>query len=261
VPEYGSKEERSMYLISVTKYMLREYKRALALFYAIQIILMSCLFAIVINVDRSTAQFTGAESIGITFIFVVSLASFKETFRMLIQNGVSRKTMIVGQVAWILCMSAIMSVIDRLISLVGAIGTHITDRFTTGGLLEQLYPSRFSYDPGNILTHFKTIAFSFCLYAAFAALGYLISHLYYRMNTAAKVAVSISVPCFLIIGLPIIDRVTKGKISYFFERVSYLLSGVGGSGSPLRLMAFSLLCCALLCGLSWLLLRRAQVKY
>jgi len=80
------------------------------------------------------------------------------------------------------------------------------------------------------------------------------------MNTPMKVAVSISVPCFLFIGLPLIDNMTNGGVSYFFDRVSQLIFGVDGSNGPLSVMAFALVCSALLCGLSWLLIKKAPVK-
>lgn len=250
-----------MYLKSVIKYTLYESKKSLFIFYCVIIAVMLGFFSIAAGVEKGTVNFSANETIGMTFIFIASLVSFKESFRMLIQNGVSRKTTFMGQVIWILCMSGIMSFVDRILGLFCALGNLINSRFIAGGgLLENLYPSRYVYDPGNILTHLAGIAFSICLYIAFAALGYFIVLLYYRMSTPLKVAVSISVPCFLFIGLPIIDNLTNGKISYFFDRVGQLIFGVNGSNGPISAMLFSLVCAALLCGLGWLLIRKAPIK-
>jgi len=249
-----------MYLKPVVKYRLCDYKRAIITFYIIIIAIMIGFFSITISYDTATASFAGIEMIGMNFIFIVSLTSFKEPFRMLIQNGISRKTILLGQIIWTICVSAIMSVVDKVICLVGSIGSSISGRFIVGSLLDQVYPSKFLPEPGRIPAHLMAIAFSFCLYTAVAALGYFITLLYYRMNTPMKVAVSISVPCFLFIGLPLIDNMTNGGVSYFFDRVSQLIFGVDGSNGPLSVMAFALVCSALLCGLSWLLIKKAPVK-
>jgi hypothetical protein len=153
-----------------------------------------------------------------------------------------------------------MALVDRILSITGALGSQLNSRFMAGGLFDQIFIYKYNYSPNSILLHLEATILSFCLYTGFAALGYFVTLLYYRMSTALKIAVSVSVPCFIFIVLPIIDHMTKGKVTYFIGWVSNLIFGVNGSNGPISVMAVSLFGFALCSGLSWLLIRKAVVK-
>lgn len=58
------------------------------------------------------------------------------------------------------------------------------------------------------------IGWLFCLYLFALLLGYLITTLYYRMDSKRKVLVSVSVPVLLVLVLPLIDtELFQGRIS------------------------------------------------
>jgi len=249
-----------MFLKTVVKYKLIEFRKAMLVFYAALIGITILLFSITMSSASSTASFNGIEVSGIIFLFIASANSFKESFHMLLQNGISRKTMFLAQIIWILCVSIIMALVDRILIITVTLGSQLSSRFMAGGLFDQIFIHKYKYDPSSFLLHFKVTIFSFCLYTGFAALGYFVTLLYYRMSKALKIAVSVSVPCFIFIVLPIIDLITAGKVTYFISWVSKLIFGVNGSNGPISVMAVSLFGFALFSGLSWLLIRKAVVK-
>ena len=100
-----------------------------------------------------------------------------------------------------------------------------------------------------------------CLSGAAMMFGYFITTLYYRLNKAGKIAVSISVPGILIVGLPIFDAVVTGGMIYraFWRFVAFALGLLSGP-NPYYAMVSSLLAVALFAAFSWMLVRRAVIK-
>src|SRR5665647_391197 len=133
---------------SSIKYQLSEMKSPVAIFYFIMFCILVLGFTFktigVVSINGSSVfsnsslsgpGFTGMEAVSAIFLFVCGLNSFKEFFRMLTQNGLSRKTIFAGRIITFLALCAGMAVIDKFILVVGKIiaaqlpGTHFAGLF------------------------------------------------------------------------------------------------------------------------------------
>jgi len=255
--------------ISSYKYQINDLKRPVAIYYFV----IACLYALTFfgavmttHIDTgsdvyvtSSSGISGWEIGTAIFLFVCGLNSFREPFRMLIQNGSSRKNIFAGRFLAFLSVGAGMALIDTLIMTVGQLLTSGSKRWYFKGFYEIAF-SRRAESISGVQMHLESFFLIFCMYMAALAVGYFITIGYYRMNKAAKIAVSISVPGFLFYGLPILDQyVTKGAIFRAIGKVFAFFFGMDDK-IPYYPMAFGLLTAAVFLGLCWLMLRKAVVK-
>jgi hypothetical protein len=194
----------------------------------------------------------GLELASAIFLFVLGLNSFTDVFKMFMQNGISRKTMFISQIASTLVISSVMALIDTVLSLISKSISVVNDGIYSAGMLEMLYDIRIDSIGGFI------ISFLLCyfMYISLTAVGYLITTLYYRMNKTQKIIVSIGVPALLFVILPVVDTL-------LFKGV--LFTGVAKISGALLINPFMcMLSCFILFGifmvLSWMLVRKAVVK-
>ena len=265
-----------MKLKAAVRYYLNDFKRPVIIFYGVLMalfllqLLMAALFR---NVSAASG---GMESASAIFLFVAGLNGFKAQFRLFLQNGLSRKTLFTGFAAGLCILAAAMTVIDLAFGWFRGLFIPYTS----------MYMDRFGslYASGS---SFKALAdgllWSFLAYITAGMTGFLITSLYYRMNKALKLAVSIGVPALVFIVIPLIDSLyTNGAISAFFINVLAFAYGYNISVSfsdglvglftqfagwengipvaPYRAVLFSVLCTAVTGALSFLLIRRATVK-
>ena len=207
-----------------------------------------------------TVSMSGFNFGTIIFLFVCGLNSFREPFRMLIQNGSSRKTVFLGRMITILAMSGIAAVADKLLALAfKAVASRVGMEFFWE-FYELVYHTR-AGQIGGVQIFFEGLLLNFFLYASAMAVGYFITIGYYRMNKPAKIIVSISVPMLLIYGIPLLDwNFTGGKIMDAAGQVILFAFGFKNGGNPYFGMATGLIVTALFGGLCWLFMRRAPVK-
>ena len=265
-----------MKLKAAVRYYLNDFKKPVIIFYGVvmALFLIQLLMAALLHSDSAASG--GMESASAIFLFVVGLNSFKAQFRLFLQNGLSRKTLFAGFVAGLALLAAAMTLIDLAFGWFRGLFTPYTsaymDRFGT------LYADGSS---------FKALAdgllWSFLAYVTAGMTGLFITCLYYRMNKALKLAVSIGVPALVFIVIPLVDSLyTNGAISAFFINVIAFAYGYNISVSfsngfaglftqfaawengipvaPYRAILFSILCTAAAGTLSFLLMRRATVK-
>lgn len=186
------------------KYFLSDIKKALLIYYSIiYVILIATVILQLIFKPKGSGYMGGIEMSSVVFIFVVGLNSFKGNFKMLLANGVSRNTMFKSVLTGIAPLAGFMALVD---SINGAIVSSIINYKP---MFMQLYHARYAGMPPEFSTQLLSMAegflWMFFTYAAMAMLGFLITTLYYRMNKAVKLAVSIGVPVFLFVVLPILD--------------------------------------------------------
>ena len=239
---------------SVYKYQLNDIKKPILVFYLV----IACLFALVylgvattlisvkpgFNMD-SKYRISGFEFNTIVFLFVCGLNMFRETFRLSMQNGVPRKTIWTGTVLTFLTVGGGMALIDTVICFVAV--NFITPQFglRVGGLYELMYEER-SIRNSMAQNFLEGFLLNICLYTAALAIGYFFTIGYYRMNKIAKIIVSIGVPVFIIIVLPILITRVYGDTCPS-ERYYYDI----GSG---------LLVSAVFLGLTYLMIRKVPIK-
>lgn len=242
------------------KYQIDEYKKSVMLYYLI-VILVILFFAVSVNFTSNNhfSSQGGIEGATVIFIFVAGLNSFKETFLMLLQNGVSRKTMFFGRLAATGILCGGMMVIDRLILAIIGVIVGDSQSFSISGLYEEFFQGRIE-SLGFLQKNLEAILFTLCCYFMAFALGYFITTAYYRMNKLLKIVVSVGVPVSLFFILPLVDStITNGRIARF---IGYMIRTVYGLGKdhPYNFMISSLVTMIVLFGLSWILIRRAVDK-
>ncbi len=242
------------------KYQLNEYKKSVMIYYLV-VFLVIIFFGVAISIgEEGNFQGTGGlEMATVIFLFVVGLNSFKETFLMLIQNGISRKTMFLSRIGASGILCTVMMVIDRII--INGIGKLAGEnpRFQLVGFYEQAYFER-SGELGFLQRNMEGILYTLCFYLASVAVGYFITSAYYRMNKAFKIAVSVGVPVSFFFIMPIVDlAITEGRISRF---IGYVVGTIFGMDKehPYNFIVACLISTIVFYGLSWLLIRKAVDK-
>lgn len=216
------------------------------------------LLGVVLNrvFDQMYVSMDGLWMATMIFLFVVGLNCFKTEFGLFLQVGASRRTQIVS---------------FALLALIFAFGMSLVDTFYSWALdlngfhSITLYRSLYLRGEGSNLS-LAGFLFGGLVNLFFLCLGFLVTVLYYRMNKGFKIAVSVGVPGFLFVGLPILDAafprllLVNRLIQGYIELMG--LHGAFGMGvsAPWRGFLTLLIGSALLLGLSWLLMRRATLK-
>ncbi|MDD4113006.1 MAG: hypothetical protein PHC56_08245 [Herbinix sp.] len=241
------------------KYQLNEYIKSIKIYYLVLVLIM-LFFGIIASVERSdgVSYFGGIESTTMIFLFILGLNSFKETFLMMLQNGITRKSMFIGRLITILVTSISMTVIDRLVNSLGELVNN-SKRVKIGRMYEMTFPKR-AESLHVIVVNLEAILIIMGIYIAAMVAGYFITTAYYRMNKVLKIIASIGVPALFFVLLPIFDlAVFKGKISTAMGRMFRFMSG-GDTGNPYNLLLTCLVFSVVAVGLTWLLIRKAVEK-
>lgn len=241
-------------------YQLNEYKKSVMIYYLV-VVLVFLFFGVTMSV-AGESDFTstgGIEMSSVIFLFVCGLNSFKETFLMLMQNGISRKTMFISRIAAMGILCTGMMVIDRfVVGVISAISDN-SSSFRISGMYEQMFYFR-TKDMGLLQRNLEGIVFTLCFYFASIAVGYFITAAYYRMNKTLKLAVSVGLPVSVFFILPIVDAtITNGRITRFIGYVFGTVFGVNKQ-QPLNFMVSCVIAAGVFFGLSWLLIRKAVDK-
>ncbi len=237
---------------SIVKYYLYELKNSILTFYFIM--LQGCIATYIIyKLSDGKVYSTGIELATIIFIFVLGLNLFKSQFLFLIQNGVTRKANFIGFVASTPVV-IVFAIIDSFVSIIMHNLTGYESIFNT------LYGS--TIQGYGLMYIFKSILFLTVIYGSFLMLGYFITTLYYAMNKAMKIIVSVGVPVFVFIVLPIIGYFLNIDIEEGIEYI--ILSMLGIKGSNTVSILYPIISCAIvytiLSLLTYLITCRIAVK-
>jgi hypothetical protein len=178
---------------------------------------------------------------------------------MLMQNGISRKTMFLSRIAAMGILCTGMMIIDRfVVGVIGAFAVNSTS-FRISGMYEQMFFKRVK-DLDFLQKNLEGVLFTLCFYIASIAVGYFITTAYYRMNKPLKLAVSVGLPVSVFFILPIVDTtITNGRINRF---IGYMIGTVFGMNKekPFNFMVSCIIAACIFFGLSWLLIRKAVDK-
>jgi len=244
-----------MNLRAAVKYRLYDNKKAILIFYIVIVCVLAFMFifsATKRNNPEIQGSIRGLELASAIFLFVLGLNSFKETFRMFMQNGISRKTMLVSHIACTLAICILMAFIDSILSLLSRSITVINSGIYSAGIMEMAYGRHIN----SIGTFIVSVLLCFFIYIACTAMGFFITTLYYRMNRTQKTAVSIGVPALLFVILPLLDAFLLG--GRFFASLGRFIQSA--FGSPFMCMLSCMILFGIFTALSWLLVRKAVIK-
>lgn len=195
-----------------SRYQIYDYKKAIRVYYLV-IFLIIAFFGLLTLILAESGLFNlgGIEFITSIFLFVAGLNSFKELFLMMLQNSISRKTMFISKLITISVISIIMAVIDRIIINIGSLIANFTDEVSITSFYDMIFEKRVTRLNG-FLANLEATIITILIYILLLLIGYFITAAYYRMNKVAKTVVSISVPSFFLILLPLLDTmVFNGK--------------------------------------------------
>lgn len=237
-----------------TKYQIKDYNKTIRMFYLVILLIITMSIIIAYTFEGGLFSVGGMEFSTCIFLFVVGLNSFKETFYMMMQNGISRKTMYIGRFFSFLSASVFMALLDRVILNVVS---HLfnSERFIMAGMYDMIFEDRFQ-GRNVLVNNIEVILMSIATYMAALVAGYLITSAFYRMNKAVKLIASIGVPVLVFIILPILDS------SLLNNKIGIIISDfiIFTLKAPYNLVLVCLLFVIVSMGLSWLLIRRAVSK-
>ncbi len=256
-----------MKLKQTLRWQFGDMRNALLIFYAILLaVLILCITgAINFTIDSDIGvdfqgSIIGLEFCSLIFLFVVGICYLDDTLPMLIQNGISRRTIFVGTVISQSAIALGMALFDRaLTALLHGLMTLTDTGIEVVPLFDLVFASGyFVVDPPatGLRTLIPAIGFYFLVIAA----GMLIYCIYARLHKRGRIAISIAVPGFFVFGLSLLDEaVFHGAISAGMERAAQLCVDLGAR-LPVVSLGLSLAVTTALWGCTWLLLRRMPIK-
>ena len=204
----------------------------------------------------STTSFNGYSLAVGVFGLALGIVGLRENQRVLNQNGVSRRSAFLADMAALAAASALVAAGSTVIMgayqavLDGEGRVLITDIY-------QLLYEPAGRSPGNLV---RGAVLSTAMGWMLAALGQLCSALYWRLNRFWTVVLSAAMPLALIFGsVPLINWMGSTSAGQAAARA---LAACGRflMTSPWNLAAVLLVLGAAGFGLSWLLLRRANIR-
>ena len=247
------------------RYQMVDHKKSIIAFYItillVFIFLLTTMGISIHNNDgTTTASFSGINLFTAIFLFVAALSSYRETLGMMIQNGVSRRTMFFGRILTTVSLALIMATIDILLSLIfEVLASIISDNLTYISIYKSLYSVR-AMEVSTFQIYVESFMFSFFMYLAYMAVGYLITTIFYRLNKTGRVLLASGLPVSVFVLIPILDSVVAdGRIGKLF--IEFLDIALGLTKQiPYYSMISSTLALILLSALSWLFIRKANVR-
>lgn len=240
------------------KYQMADGKKAVIVYYAV-VALLFTLATVLMWIFGSPhsgihTSLGGVDMITTLFLFVLGLNSFKENFGMLLQNGITRRSIFAGRLAAAATLGALLTVVDLALLAVFSLLGNLSSRFTTGSMF------RLSYSVDGAAGIILEALFIFALHLAAMMAGYCVSLMFYRLNRPGKVLVGAGAPVLFFIVLPVADAfLFDGRVEAAMDRFQDWSMGLSAN-APWMAILFFLLYAAVASGLGWLLLRRAVFR-
>lgn len=243
-----------MKLKQTMRYHLHDFTRASIIYYLViaSLILLSFILKAALSLEHFTLG--GLDSSSAIFLFVLGLNAFKSQFGLFIQNGISRRTLVVDFLLSALLISFGVALVDNILPLLLRTSLNYSSVF-----MSTYYPM-------------KTYAFSitglaWTMLANMAAMccGFFLTTLFYRMNKPLKVLVSAGIPLLIFVGLPLAE-VFIPSFNFYQSALKFYLWAMGmsffgiGAVSPLRALVSLSVVSVVMAALAYLLVRRATLK-
>ena len=233
-------------IFRATKYQLMTFKSQSLM--CLSIIALNILISITVTyLFPGSGIYAGSSDfIAFIFIFILGIKIFITSFKFMLANAVSRKSlfwanilsMAIVSIAWAVILTLILSIIIRMNVKIFVIYTLIYN----------------NYSLISTIVWFSTI---FCL---LIVIGWFISMAYYR--SSKRMSYLISFAPFVLSGLLIIiNQSTNGKL--FESIIKFIVVAMGFSGSVPNpyIASFSMLTCIVItCFFNYLLIRKAEIK-
>lgn len=247
----------TMNLKPALRYQLKDYLLSGGILLAVNLFFIAAVgFGLFAFGDRSAAvSFTGYGFICAIFMFVFGIAIPRQSMRLNIQLGVSRRTTFLAALLSTAAASLGLAVCGEvLISVAQTLALPMKNC-----IFSDLYAMIYQ-DMAKHLTlgqHLTSILFSACLLFCAWTAGCFLTFLYWRVSTVGTVLVSVAIP--------VIIWVVPGLLYYFrrfFQPVLNALTQLGEwfLASPWFAMGLFLAFAACFALLAWLLVRKANIR-
>lgn len=229
-----------------TKYQVMMFKQQSLI--CLAIIVLNILISVTFTYLFPGSGVSAGSSDLITFIwiFILGLSSFTSSFKLMLANAVSRKSlfwanilsMATISVVWAVAVTLLLSFIDRMYIKIIVLYTLLYKNTSAIG----------------------TLVWFIGAFYLLMMLGWFTSMLYYR--SSKPMAYVISLAPFIFSGLlTIINQSTNGKL--FDSIINFFVTAMGFSGSLPNpyIGSFSLLLfTVIICAFNYLLIRKAQIR-
>ena len=243
------------------RYEMRNYFRAVAVLWLVMALLPAAMLALAYFLAGETAiesSFNGYSMAVGMFGLILGMVGLRENQRVLNQNGVSRRSAFLADVAALAVAALLVAVGVSVImgAYQAALGS--ADRLLITDLYQLIYePSSNGVNPGALV---RGAVFSAVAGWMLAALGQFCSALYWRLNKFWTILVSVTVPLVLIFGsaplLTWLDTTSAGHAAV----EALAVFGRFRAASPWNMAAVLLAMGAVFFAVTWLLLRRAMIR-
>lgn len=237
-------------LTSAIQYECCTSFRYIWIFYLIQYLIVA-LICLLVAIGTGNFENTGTNLLELnTLVYagVLGAMGFKEDFKMLIQNGFTRKYIFLATLALFLFITGIMSLVDTIV----------------GNVLHFVFPGYASlfgslYGYGNFLANWLWL---FLLYMIICSLFYLFVLAISRLEKTGAICLGIALVGGILLIAALIRFVLSDHIITTFGRTLRKAMGFMNDGTIVffsPLLTFLVLAC-LLCAVSYRIIRRAELK-
>ncbi len=254
-----------MNILSSYKFQVKSHIKPIIVFFAI----ITALDIIGVAASIFEASVSGSVEIDISgqdlavfiFIFVMGISIFSENFHMLVQNGISRKSMYIGRLATVLTVPAVCAAVNLAISKLFELVSSVIGNcnFSSESFSSMLYNDYFA-GAGFLTGMFTDLLLTFSLCVALTSVGYFIATLMYRLPKYGKFLFWGALWAVLMIVMPALEYLFfDGAIWNALFNFVLFATGIS-SGNPFVLTASCGVVFAVFSVATWLILCKLPVK-
>ncbi|QNO15521.1 hypothetical protein HYG86_12450 [Alkalicella caledoniensis] len=227
----------------IARFQLKDFRKSVMIYYTVIFTIILLMFITTRNSDNlGQSNMSGGTFI---FMFILGLNCFKTAFKLMQANNITRKSFYIGNIIALLSTSLVVSFIDSVLNRV------LKQIVPYAGNFEQIFGNQSFF--GDFIWTFSLLFFAMTL-------GWMITMIYYRSNSIAKILVSIS-PVFLIVTFGYIDRINSGALSRWMFDSFMKTMGLYGGNSNFYVGIFSFLIATLIILIpNILLMNKAPIK-
>lgn len=206
------------YLKSVVQYECMTSFKYIWIFYAIQYAIVS-LITLIIGISMGTFENIGTNALEINTLIYVSILGvlgFKEDFKMLIQNGFTRKYIFAATFSLFCFISGIMAFVDMA---TGNIIHHFNDRYIS------LYSGIYGY--GNL---FMNWIWLFLVYVLICCLLYLVILVINKVGKTTSIYLGVILGGIVLLTVALFryvfsDETVNNILKFFMKTMGFMESG------------------------------------
>jgi len=250
----------NMNIMPAFRYRLAEAVKGALIFFGIMVLSMtgvtSVIFYIGIQGGHISGNFSGFGIAAAIMMFVIGICTIREDLRLMLQNGMGRRTVFVTELLTIVTVALLLAALGELLVIAGQAVTSGWSNYYITDIFQIVYFSEMGAHL-TLTAHIASMACFFALYVCANLAGMFFSLLFYRLNKAWTIIVAIGAPLLLIFGLPNL-LFWRGNPSFLSTALTKLFAF--SFSTPWTLLLTFAVCAVLIAVVNWLMLRRAPVK-